>query len=213
MPVVEAKAPGTDETAIEPAGSQDRLPERRSPVDAVTSERVETQEPVKSDPVLTKYATELLQTVDAAYNADLESGLNPSQLVERLVGGLRHAQDLFAGLAARRGQPRATEFERCVDELLDSKTSSSFTRHLAIASYAIRDTSGNPPLVSGHPRAERPSVPASAEPSGGQASTAPTGNGAGRPAAATGAGVVERSLYVPTLISSKPITGRVNAGR
>jgi hypothetical protein len=211
--VVKAQAPGRDETALEPAGSRDKRPERGSPADAVTSKRVETPEPVKSDPVLTQYATELLQTIDAAYNADLESGLNPSQLVDRLVGGLRHAQDLFAGLAARRGQPKATEFERCVDELLDSKSSSSFSRHLAIASYAMRDTSGNPPLVSGHPRAERPSVPAPAEPSKGHVSSAPAGNGAGRPAPATGAVVVERSHYVPTRISSKPITGRANLGR
>jgi hypothetical protein len=203
-----AQAPGQDETTMEPAGNRDKGPEHGSP-DAVTSKRVEPAEPVKSDPVLRQYATELLQTVGVAYNADLESGLNPSQLVERLVGAMRHAQDLFAGLAARRGQPKATEFERCVAELVDSKSSSPFPRHLAVAAYATRDTSGSPP-VSGHTHAERPSVPAT-EPPRGQVSSAPGGSGAGRPTPAAGAVVVERSLHVP--LSAQPITRRVSLGR
>jgi hypothetical protein len=209
--ILAAQPPDPDETVSEPAGSRDKGPERESPVDVVTSKGVEIREPVNTDPVLTQYATELLQKVGAAYYSDLESGLNPSQLVERLVGELRRAQDLFAGLAARRGQPKATEFEQCVAELLDSKSSSSFPRHLAIASYATRDTSGNP--VSGHPHAERPSVPAPPEPSRGKVSSAPGVSGAGRPAPAAGAAVIERTLHAPTLVSSQPITRRVNLGR
>jgi hypothetical protein len=207
-----AQATGQNETSLEPAGSRDKGPAHGSP-DAATSKHVEPPEPVKSDPVLTQYATELLQTVGAAYNADLESGLNPSQLVERLVGGLRHAQDLFAGLAARRGQPKASEFERCIAELVDSKSSSSFPRHLAVAAYATRDTSGSSPLVPGQTHAERPSVPATHEPPSGQVAGVPGGSAASRPIRAAGAVVVERSHHVPTPLPAQAITRRVSLGR
>jgi hypothetical protein len=210
VPVSETQAPGQDEARPEPPGNRDKGPERGSPAQAVTSKRVETHEPVASDPVLTQYAAELLEKVGAAYNAALESGLTSSQLVERLVGDLRKAQDLFSGLATRRGRPKATEFERCVSDLLDSKSISSFPRHLAIASYAMRDTCGDSPVASGHPHAERPPAPG---PSKSQVSSAPGVGVADRPATAARSVVGEGTLQVPTLVSSAPSTRRINVGR
>jgi hypothetical protein len=90
-----------------------------------------------SDPVLATYATTLLDAAETSYREDLESGLVPLDVVERLTSNLRRARDLFAQHAGHLQNGHASLFETTVMRLVDTRGGTAFGRHLGIAAYEL----------------------------------------------------------------------------
>jgi hypothetical protein len=89
------------------------------------------------DPALATYATTLLDAAESSYREDLESGLVPLDVVERLTSNLRRARDLFAQHAGHLQNGHASLFETTVMRLVDTRGGTAFGRHLGIAAYEL----------------------------------------------------------------------------
>jgi hypothetical protein len=89
------------------------------------------------DPALATYATTLLDAAESSYREDLESGLVPLDVVERLTSNLRRAHDLFAQHAGHLQNGHASLFETTVMRLVDTRGGTAFGRHLGIAAYEL----------------------------------------------------------------------------
>jgi hypothetical protein len=110
-----------------PAGAAGRRDDQTPPAPIV--------EP--SDPALTAYVESLLDAAETRYREDLESGLLPLDVVERLTANLRHACDQFMDRAGRPQNGKASLFETALMRLVDMRGSSAFGRHLGIAAYEL----------------------------------------------------------------------------
>jgi hypothetical protein len=89
------------------------------------------------DPALTTYAATLLDAAETSYRDDLESGLVPLDVVERLTSNLRRARDLFAQHAGHLENGHGSLFETTVMRLVDTRGGTAFGRHLGIAAYEL----------------------------------------------------------------------------
>jgi hypothetical protein len=89
------------------------------------------------DPALTTYAATLLDAAETSYREDLESGLVPLDVVERLTSNLRRARDLFAQHAGHLENGHGSLFETTVMRLVDTRGGTAFGRHLGIAAYEL----------------------------------------------------------------------------
>ena len=89
------------------------------------------------DPALATYAATLLDAAESSYREDLESGLVPLDVVERLTSNLRRARDLFAQHAGHLQNGQASLFETTVMRLVDTRGGTAFGRHLGIAAYEL----------------------------------------------------------------------------
>jgi hypothetical protein len=88
---------------------------------------------------LVEYATELLDTAEGAYWADLNDGTLPAAAVDRLTESLRNARDLFVRRTRSSGGDETT-FKHQLMARLNSKSDNWFARHLAIAIYELYPT-------------------------------------------------------------------------
>ena len=89
------------------------------------------------DPALATYVATLLDAAETSYREDLESGLVPLDVVERLTSNLRRARDLFAQHAGHLQNGHASLFETTVMRLVDTRGGTAFGRHLGIAAYEL----------------------------------------------------------------------------
>jgi len=80
-----------------------------------------------------EYAQQLCDEVEAQYVADVESGVNPCELVDQLTKNLVEAGGRFA--AAYGDSPQADGFDRQLMSAIDRQRNSLFGRHLAVAVY------------------------------------------------------------------------------
>jgi hypothetical protein len=76
----------------------------------------------------------LLDEVEASYLRDTEETPLPSELVDRLIGHLRTARELYV---AQCGTETVDVFDRQLSALLNTKGSLPFGRHLSVASYEV----------------------------------------------------------------------------
>ena len=90
-----------------------------------------------SDSALSAYVASLLDTAETKYREDLESGLLPLDVVERLTSNLRHARDLFVDRAGCLQNGQASLFETVLMRLVDTRGGTAFGRHLGIAAYQL----------------------------------------------------------------------------
>ena len=139
-----ASTGATPHTAA-PAPGQPSHPPTGGPVAQATAVEVAvepTMQPATApvveppEPQLTTYVTSLLDVVESSYKKDLESGLVPLDVVQRLTANLRHARDLFVARAD--DQPvEASFFETALMRLVDTRGATAFGRHLGIAAYEL----------------------------------------------------------------------------
>jgi hypothetical protein len=100
---------------------------------------------------LRAYAMLLLDEVEYVYGADVSSGKQNVDLVERLTGNLRCAQEAYARRLESIPQPDGGPdlFDERLNTVLDTKGATAFGRHLSVAAAAIvRVTSSTEPTAS-----------------------------------------------------------------
>jgi hypothetical protein len=85
------------------------------------------------DPVLSAALTQLLDQVEESYQNDVASLQSPFDVVDRLVAQLRTSRELFLMRCNNDKTVADEEFDRQISELLDTKGSTAFGRHLGIA--------------------------------------------------------------------------------
>ena len=108
---------------------------------------------------LRAYAMLLLDEVEYVYGADVSSGKKNVDLVERLTGNLRCAQEAYARRLESVPQPDGGPdlFDERLNTVLDTKGATAFGRHLSVAAAAIVRVT--PP--SDEPTASQPAAQAS----------------------------------------------------
>jgi hypothetical protein len=90
-----------------------------------------------------EYVRELLNEIEAVYDADQASGMPFNELVDRLIGNLRYGAAVFArriGFASSRDR---NIFHQQLTAILDAKGGTVFGRHLAIAAYDYEQQNEN----------------------------------------------------------------------
>jgi hypothetical protein len=98
---------------------------------------VEAGSGAQPETALASYVASLLDTVEAGYRKDLESGLVPLDIVQRLSSSLRQARDMAAQRADRSQPLEVSLFETAVMRLVDARGGTPFGRHLAIAAFEL----------------------------------------------------------------------------
>ncbi len=88
-----------------------------------------------SNTELDAYVKQLLDQIESIYWADLGASMGPADIVGRLTENLRHAHDAFSRRLTSGNTAETLVFEQHLTTLLDSKSETSFGRHLAIAAY------------------------------------------------------------------------------
>jgi hypothetical protein len=83
-------------------------------------------------------ATDLLNQAESMYWDDLNSGLQPLEVVTRLTDNLRHAAELFIARFPAAAVDAPSIFEQYVTRAIDLHAATSFGRHLGIAAYELR---------------------------------------------------------------------------
>jgi hypothetical protein len=89
------------------------------------------------NPEVVQYASELLDQTEAAYWADLQSAATPGTVVDHLTENLRNARDLFSHRSASVGVEPSSLFKQQIMVLINTKSESSFGRHLGMAAYQL----------------------------------------------------------------------------
>jgi hypothetical protein len=86
---------------------------------------------------LAGYVSELFDHVESSYWIDLNGGMRPADIVDRLTESLRRAHDAFSQRVSSADSSERTLFHETLTTLLDSKAATSFGRHLAAAAYSF----------------------------------------------------------------------------
>jgi hypothetical protein len=86
---------------------------------------------------LAGYVSELFDGVESSYWTDLNAGMRPADVVDRLTENLRRAHDAFGQRVSSVDSSERTLFDETLTTLLDSKAATSFGRHLAAAAYSF----------------------------------------------------------------------------
>jgi hypothetical protein len=111
--------------------------------DAARTLKFITRPQAEARPHLKEYAARLLEHVETSYWQDVESLQHPTDVVTRLVDYLRTARELYVARCQAEGElSSADEFQRQLSTVLDTKGSTSFGRHLAIAWYEVNEPAG-----------------------------------------------------------------------
>jgi hypothetical protein len=125
-----------------PAGSTHvtAVPASRAAAPVSRSLKLVSQAPAPSpdwNPELVEYANSLLDQIEAAYWSDLESARSAVEAVDRLTENLRTARDLYARRSDSTGSAESPLFRQRLIALLNTRSETSFGRHLAIAAYQL----------------------------------------------------------------------------
>jgi hypothetical protein len=141
-----SSTPGWPDTAgtggVASEGSPGRSASAAVPTPAEAAARATVPPPAAPvteapEATLVSYAATLLEAAETSYRQDLESGLLPLDVVERLTSNLRRAHGLFAQHAGHLQNGHATLFETTVMRLADTRGGTAFGRHLGIAAYEL----------------------------------------------------------------------------
>ena len=83
---------------------------------------------------LVTYIKQLLEDVEAMYQADRESARTSAEATDRLTANLRYAREIFL---RRAGSEKEALFKRQLMLLLDAKWEGDFGRHLTFSAYDL----------------------------------------------------------------------------
>jgi hypothetical protein len=89
------------------------------------------------DSTLTPHVERLLEAAERKHHDDLESGLRPFEVADRLTSNLRDARDQFVQNIGGVYTEAASIFEEQLMRLVDKHGATTFGRHLGIAAYEL----------------------------------------------------------------------------
>lgn len=135
------RSPSEDRESAHTTRTIEPAPPANSPLELVDNTSVSE---AQADPDLIEYAKQLLDEIEVLYWADLDARRQPADVVDRLIANLRYAHDAYARRCDSAAIGETTLFERHMTKLLDTKSETSFGRHLAVAAYECATSSNSP---------------------------------------------------------------------
>ena len=96
-----------------------------------------TSAAAESDATLAPIVESLLEAAERKHREDLESGLLPTEVADRLTSNLRDARDQFVQNVVLCTTESALLFEAQLMRLIDRYGATTFGRHLGIAAYEL----------------------------------------------------------------------------